>query len=95
MEVLEWITTALLVLAMVGIGGMKLVGNEEGIKQAVRLLLTHSANVSRPGSPSSSLSPSDGRHDAMNATVSCARSRPLERSGAASTRPIPRSPTAP
>lgn len=37
MEVLEWITTALLVLAMVGIGGMKLVGNEEGIRQAVRL----------------------------------------------------------
>ncbi|MEM8923073.1 MAG: DoxX family protein [Actinomycetota bacterium] len=37
MAVLEWITTALLVLAMGGIGGMKLVGNEEGIKQAVRL----------------------------------------------------------
>lgn len=37
MSVLEWITTALLVLAMGGIGGMKLVGNEEGIKQAVRL----------------------------------------------------------
>ena len=37
MSVLEWITTALLVLAMGGIGGMKLVGNEEGIEQAVRL----------------------------------------------------------
>ena len=41
MEVLEWITTALLVLAMGGIGGMKLVGNEEGIKQAVRLGYDH------------------------------------------------------
>lgn len=37
MAVLEWITTALLVLAMGGIGGMKLVGNKEGIEQAVRL----------------------------------------------------------
>lgn len=37
MAVLEWITTALLVLAMGGIGGMKLVGNETGIEQAVRL----------------------------------------------------------
>lgn len=37
MSALEWITTAVLVLAMGGIGGMKLVGNEEGIKQAVRL----------------------------------------------------------
>ncbi len=37
MSVLEWITTALLVLAMGGIGGMKLVGNEVGIEQAVRL----------------------------------------------------------
>lgn len=37
MSALEWITTALLVLAMGGIGGMKLVGNKEGIEQAVRL----------------------------------------------------------
>ena len=37
MEVLEWITTGLLVLAMGGIGGMKLVSNETGIEQAVRL----------------------------------------------------------
>lgn len=37
MEVLEWITTGLLVLAMGGIGGMKLVGSETGIEQAVRL----------------------------------------------------------
>lgn len=37
MSALEWITTALLVLAMGGIGGMKLVGNETGIEQAVRL----------------------------------------------------------
>ena len=37
MEVLEWITTGLLVVAMGGIGGMKLVGNETGIEQAVRL----------------------------------------------------------
>ena len=37
MAVLEWVTTGFLVLAMGGIGGMKLVGNEEGIKQAVRL----------------------------------------------------------
>ncbi len=37
MQALEWITTALLVLAMGGIGGMKLVGNETGIEQAVRL----------------------------------------------------------
>lgn len=37
MTALEWITTALLVLAMGGIGGMKLVGNKEGIEQAVRL----------------------------------------------------------
>ena len=37
MAALEWITTAVLVLAMGGIGGMKLVGNETGIEQAVRL----------------------------------------------------------
>lgn len=37
MSALEWITTAILVLAMGGIGGMKLVGNEVGIEQAVRL----------------------------------------------------------
>ena len=37
MSALEWITTALLVLAMGGIGGMKLVGNKDGIEQAVRL----------------------------------------------------------
>lgn len=37
MEALKWITTGLLVLAMGGIGGMKLVGNKEGIEQAVRL----------------------------------------------------------
>jgi len=41
MPVLEWITTGLLVLAMGGIGAMKLVGNEEGIKQAVRLGYDH------------------------------------------------------
>lgn len=37
MTALEWITTGLLVLAMGGIGGMKLVGNAEGIEQAERL----------------------------------------------------------
>lgn len=37
MQALEWITTAILVLAMGGIGGMKLVGNKDGIEQAVRL----------------------------------------------------------
>jgi len=37
MSALEWITTALLVLAMGGIGAMKLVGNETAIEQAVRL----------------------------------------------------------
>lgn len=37
MTALAWITTALLVLAMGGIGGMKLVGNKDGIEQAVRL----------------------------------------------------------
>ena len=37
MSAVEWITTALLVLAMGGIGAMKLVGNEAGIEQAVRL----------------------------------------------------------
>jgi hypothetical protein len=37
MEILEWITTIVLVFAMGGIGAMKLTGNEEGIKQAVRL----------------------------------------------------------
>ncbi len=37
MSVLEWITTALLVLSMGGLGGMKLVGNKDGIEQAVRL----------------------------------------------------------
>jgi len=37
MEVLEWITAVVLVVAMGGIGGMKLTGNEEAIKQAVRL----------------------------------------------------------
>ncbi len=41
MAVLEWITTALLVLAMGGIGGMKLVGNEVGIEQAIRLGYNH------------------------------------------------------
>ena len=37
MSALEWITTALLVLAMGGIGGMKLVGDKTGIEQAIRL----------------------------------------------------------
>ena len=37
MEILEWITTALLVLFMGGIGMMKLVGNKDGIEQAERL----------------------------------------------------------
>lgn len=37
MSALEWITTAILVIAMAGIGGMKLVGNKDGIEQAVRL----------------------------------------------------------
>ena len=37
MAVLEWITTIVLVIAMGGIGAMKLTGNDEGIKQAVRL----------------------------------------------------------
>ncbi len=37
MAALEWITTALLVLAMAGIGGGKLVGNEGMIEQAIRL----------------------------------------------------------
>lgn len=37
MTALEWITTGILVLAMGGIGGMKLVGNKDGIEQAVRL----------------------------------------------------------
>jgi len=37
MEVLEWITTGLLVLMMGGIGMMKLTNNETGIEQAVRL----------------------------------------------------------
>ena len=37
MSALEWITTALLVLAMGGIGAMKLVGNDGAIEQAVRL----------------------------------------------------------
>ncbi len=37
MEVLEWITTIVLVIAMGGIGAMKLTGHEEGVKQAVRL----------------------------------------------------------
>jgi len=37
MDILEWITTAVLMLAMGGIGGMKLVGNETGVEQAVRL----------------------------------------------------------
>lgn len=41
MQVLEWITTVLLVLAMGGIGGMKLVGNETGIEQAIRLGYEH------------------------------------------------------
>ena len=35
--VLEWIAAIVLVVAMGGIGIMKLSGNEEGIKQAVRL----------------------------------------------------------
>ncbi len=37
MSALEWITTAILVLAMGGIGGMKLAGNKHGIEQAERL----------------------------------------------------------
>lgn len=37
MEVLEWITTALLVLIVGGIGAQKLVGEATGIEQAVRL----------------------------------------------------------
>lgn len=37
MTALFWISTAVLVLAMGGIGGMKLVGHEEGIRQAERL----------------------------------------------------------
>ncbi len=37
MSVLEWITTGILVIAMTGIGGMKLVGNKDGIEQAKRL----------------------------------------------------------
>jgi len=37
MGVLEWITTIVLVIAVGGIGAMKLTGNEEGVKQAVRL----------------------------------------------------------
>ena len=37
MAVLEWITTVLLVVAMGGIGAMKLVSNEGAIEQAVRL----------------------------------------------------------
>lgn len=41
MSVLEWVTTALLVLSMGGIGGMKLVGNKDGIEQAVRLGYDH------------------------------------------------------
>lgn len=41
MEVLEWITAVVLILAMGGIGGMKLTGNEEGIRQAVRLGYDH------------------------------------------------------
>ncbi|MEM9614839.1 MAG: DoxX family protein [Actinomycetota bacterium] len=41
MSVLLWITTALLILAMGGIGGMKLVGNEVGIAQAERLGYNH------------------------------------------------------
>ena len=41
MPALEWITTALLVLAMGGIGGMKLVGNATGIEQAERLGYEH------------------------------------------------------
>lgn len=41
MQALEWITTAILVLAMFGIGGMKLVGNETGIEQATRLGYNH------------------------------------------------------
>lgn len=41
MEILQWITTALLVLAMGGIGAMKLVGNKDGIEQAIRLGYEH------------------------------------------------------
>ena len=41
MTILEWITTGLLVLAMGGTGGMKLVGNKDGIEQAVRLGYNH------------------------------------------------------
>ena len=37
MEILEWITTALLVLMMGGIGMMKLVNNADSIEQAIRL----------------------------------------------------------
>jgi len=37
MEILEWITTGVLVLMMGGIGMMKLTNNKEGIEQAVRL----------------------------------------------------------
>jgi len=37
MDVLESITTIVLVIAMGGIGAMKLTGNDEGVKQAVRL----------------------------------------------------------
>lgn len=37
MTALEWITTAVLVLMMGGIGGMKLVGVQAGIEQAIRL----------------------------------------------------------
>ncbi len=40
-DVLEWITTALLVLMMGGIGAMKLVGNKDGIEQAIRLGYNH------------------------------------------------------
>ncbi len=37
MSALEWITTGILVLAMFGIGGLKLSGNKDGIEQAERL----------------------------------------------------------
>ena len=37
MTALFWIATAILLLSMFGIGGMKLIGNEEGIEQAKRL----------------------------------------------------------
>lgn len=37
MTAMQWISTGILVLAMFGIGGMKLTGNKDGIEQAERL----------------------------------------------------------